>query len=344
VTEKEHCSWIETFKGVGILLVILGHVYPSGLFHDWLFVFHMPLFFFIGGLTFRAWRSPSAQLQRDAWRLLIPYAAFLLLIYPAIMAIRFAKNPDGGVSLLGDLLVRLVAGGPLLGGWVGVFWFITCLFLTKQVYHALRRKMSLGNTGAAALAMSFAGLALSHFWPNFWLPWCADIVLVAVLFFWLGDFISDLRQRSSANWAATAVGAAVAAVGAYGIFNGEAWSLNMKMGDYGVPFLSLALAGGTAIALIEVAIVLDRIPGVSRFLRHCGGASLVIMFIHQPLQMILRDSLNVLDPMLRFGLALAGSLVFYELVRHLTLGRALFLGSIPDQRRFLRGSAGGSLT
>lgn len=336
MTAKKSCNWIDTFKGVAILLVILGHVHASGVVHDWIFLFHMPAFFFIGGLTFRAWRSPLAQFQRDAWRLLIPYTAFLLLIYPAIMAIRFAKNPDGGVALLADLLVRLVAGGPLLLGWVGVFWFITCLFLTKQVYCGLRTRLSLGLTGVAALLMSIAGLALSHFWPRFWLPWCADVVLVAVLFFWLGDFISDLRRNPRAGRVAAVAGIAVATVGLYGALHREAWTLNMKIGDYGVPILSLILAGGTVIALIEVAIVLDRIPGLSRFLRYCGQASLVIMFMHQPLQLILRDFLKVVDPTLRFGVALAGSLVFHDLMRRSTLGRAFYLGSTADQFRLFR--------
>lgn len=147
VTARKHLDWIDTFKGIGILLVVLGHVYNRGVVRDWIFLFHMPAFFFIAGLTYRVSRSPRAQFQRDAWRLLIPYVAFLHLIYPTMMLIQLARSPrHASMSVLGDLLMTLVAGGPLLLGWTSVFWFITCLFLTKQVYHGLRTRMSLGFT------------------------------------------------------------------------------------------------------------------------------------------------------------------------------------------------------
>ena len=340
VTARKHIDWIDTFKGIGILLVVLGHVYNRGLVRDWIFLFHMPAFFFIAGLTFRLSRSPREQLQRDAWRLLIPYAAFLHLIYPAMMLISIARSPQHQrVSALGEQLVNLLAGGPLLLGWASVFWFITCLFLTKQAYHSLRTRMSLGSTGVAVLLLSATGLAVSYFWPMFWLPWCADVVLIAIFFFWLGEFISDLRQDPRAARVAAGVGIAAAAAGCYGILNGEPWSMMLKNGDYGVPVLSLLLAGGTIVALIEVAIVLDRIPGFCRFLRYCGQASLAIMFMHQPLQLILRNFFGVADPALRLGVTLVGCLLAYELMRRTMLTRALYLGSIVDQRRLFRGPA-----
>ena len=55
------------------------------------------------------------------------------------------------------------------------------------------------------------------------------------------------------------------------------------------------------------------------------------MFMHQPLQLILRDVAKLGDPALRFGVVLAGSLAGYELMRRFVLTRALYLGSIPDQ-------------
>lgn len=81
--------------------------------------------------------------------------------------------------------------------------------------------MSIGFTGVAVLLMSLAGLALSYFWSEFWLPWCADVVLIAIFFFWLGEFIHELRPNPRAARVAAGIGIAAAAVGCYGILSGE---------------------------------------------------------------------------------------------------------------------------
>lgn len=40
-------EWIDNVKGIGILLVIAGHIL-SGAISDIIFIFHMPLFFLFG--------------------------------------------------------------------------------------------------------------------------------------------------------------------------------------------------------------------------------------------------------------------------------------------------------
>lgn len=42
--------WADIFKGLGIIAVVLGHIY-EGLVHHFIFSFHMPLFF-LSGATF----------------------------------------------------------------------------------------------------------------------------------------------------------------------------------------------------------------------------------------------------------------------------------------------------
>ena len=42
----ERIDWIDSAKGLGILLVMLGHCYMEGKFTFWFYSFHMALFFF----------------------------------------------------------------------------------------------------------------------------------------------------------------------------------------------------------------------------------------------------------------------------------------------------------
>ena len=48
---KMRLEWVDISKGIGILLVIIGHcVYIGGSIHNWIFSFHMPLFFILSGM------------------------------------------------------------------------------------------------------------------------------------------------------------------------------------------------------------------------------------------------------------------------------------------------------
>lgn len=49
---------LDVAKGIGIILVIIGHLSSSYL-HDWIYSFHMPLFFIISGICFKTEKYPS---------------------------------------------------------------------------------------------------------------------------------------------------------------------------------------------------------------------------------------------------------------------------------------------
>ena len=75
---RKRIEWIDALRGIGLFFVVLGHSFgyrwdPVRL---WIYSFHMPLFFFISGLTFR---DESGQFFRfvlkKAKGLLLPYAA-----------------------------------------------------------------------------------------------------------------------------------------------------------------------------------------------------------------------------------------------------------------------------
>lgn len=73
---KTYYEWIDISKGIGIILVILGHsMFP---FHFLIDSFHMPLFFFIGGLTFRT-KPLERFLVEKIDRIMVPYVFWAIL-------------------------------------------------------------------------------------------------------------------------------------------------------------------------------------------------------------------------------------------------------------------------
>lgn len=45
-------SQLDILKGIGISLVLVGHVSRNGVLNNWIYSFHMPLFFFISGALY----------------------------------------------------------------------------------------------------------------------------------------------------------------------------------------------------------------------------------------------------------------------------------------------------
>ena len=85
-------KWVDWAKALGILLVVMGHsVYAYGDVTRFIFVIHMPLFFFISGYLFkttRSWREVSVS---NVKTLLIPYVGFNVIGFFYYLAICIVK-------------------------------------------------------------------------------------------------------------------------------------------------------------------------------------------------------------------------------------------------------------
>lgn len=81
--EKSLCSkrveWIDVAKAIGVFCVVAGHTGLPILLKCWIYVFHMPMFFFISGMWFRD-RKPREYVIRKAKSYLIPFYGYSLLI------------------------------------------------------------------------------------------------------------------------------------------------------------------------------------------------------------------------------------------------------------------------
>ena len=82
-----------------ILLVVLGHSFyqTNSLIVDWMYQFHVPLFFFVSGYLFNVSVNgkplqPHIFLSRKAVRLLLPYFALSTLLFGSFIAVYGAPD------------------------------------------------------------------------------------------------------------------------------------------------------------------------------------------------------------------------------------------------------------
>lgn len=149
---KERVKWLDCARGIGMLLVVLGHTAPSAFrysvpwvleMYDYIFLFHMPFLFFLSGYAFRLNQekyervSNGSFFKAKAKGLLVPYVVYATFVY----IIFYLLNCVPG---LGSLLTSAGYGKQgLIGFLVGLIignnyfsihlWYIYDLFLYEII-------------------------------------------------------------------------------------------------------------------------------------------------------------------------------------------------------------------
>lgn len=212
-------AWIDRWKGILILLVVLGHVVGAagnlgtGIAGRWMnearmiiYSFHMPAFFLLAGYCFRDAPLPSFPefLQRRAKRLLTPYFVFGVLSI-AVFAVMH------GYDCWWQPFVSLLHAGAWPDGagfkCNSVLWFLPCMFVVLLVAYGMAKSFS-GMTCRCCTKLRFAMLivfVVGAFGLSYWmtyglhlrfLPWGLSLVPWYLGFFLVGRFLAHLGFRA----------------------------------------------------------------------------------------------------------------------------------------------------
>ncbi len=188
---------INALRGIGIILVVLGHTLGISREVDkYIYSFHMPLFFFLSGLVLTSARLSQSWIKwlRHYWRrLILPYLLFSLITYlPWVLVTR----RYGADVVLGVEFWRPVIGtfyGIGVEGWLqhnAMLWFFPCLFVLHLIFrlvqYCFRDKIKL----IVIFALAGIGLLLHYVLP-IRLPWSIEIALIALPFYAIGYAISS---------------------------------------------------------------------------------------------------------------------------------------------------------
>jgi len=148
-TNHARIQWIDALKGLGISLIVLGHVWSleqPPAFYVWLFAFHVPVFFFAAGLTLKPDQTALGQfLHRRTIQLMVPYLVFALLGYAFyLIGYGLSRNLSVAPAAFDYGLWR-----PLIGiaeGRVGdgrlvnsPLWFLPALLVALGLTHGINR-------------------------------------------------------------------------------------------------------------------------------------------------------------------------------------------------------------
>lgn len=199
--ETKRQTWIDVCRGIGILLVLLGHSRPP--FRWLIFGFHMPLFFILSGYLFREGRKTAEYLSMLFRRYIIPY-----FLYAGInLIITLIKTAVEDTVTL-DWILRYLLHGILTGGeWLPnslPLWFLPALFMTMAGMHFIH---SLKPDAFRRFIVIMICLTLSFLIDRFdcpLIPWNIGQALMGIVFAEIGFVIKqhDMIKRIAALRAA----------------------------------------------------------------------------------------------------------------------------------------------
>lgn len=149
---EQRTSWIDVLKGVGIILVIVGHINTKGFLTQWIYTFHMPLFFALSGYSLKTFGKNTSFKKfflKRSKTILWPFVLFriLLFIYWVAIESHFRSFDMGPIWFLIVLYFAELAAYPIffqknnrplciivMDGLIGVVWFGLELTLPVNFY------------------------------------------------------------------------------------------------------------------------------------------------------------------------------------------------------------------
>jgi fucose 4-O-acetylase-like acetyltransferase len=287
---------IDIAKGIGIILVVLGHnptvLQDKGELFRVIYSFHLPLFFFLSGVFLKdpAPAGPFALSRADA--LLKPYFVVLLLL-GAVEMLLPQTSPLASTSPLAYLSGVLYATTPTIA-WTPL-WFLPQLFVASLISMAILRATKALENRTAWLAVTSCALLAAGiaFMDSFWqidtarlhfmgldklpgLPWSLDLAFFSTACMLAGFLLS--KAATAMRFSSIAFGTAILAFAALHGYFDETIDLNLRA--YGNPLVcTLQAALGIYIVLCASAL-LQRYAALRRSLSYIGSASLFILLFH----------------------------------------------------------------
>src|SRR6266508_2205994 len=291
---SKRIEYIDNARGIGILLVVMGHndfAVISPFAYKVIYSFHMPLFFFLSGYFLNTAVGLWNFFKKRFHSLLKPYFFTIFLIY--FVSISFGKM--GFQTAIARIIKSLYGAGHYLD-WVQL-WFLPHLFVVSLFayffVHVIRQTRLSQLRWVILTVFYVVGVfSINLFSPfefNFFgkgftvygLPFSLDIVLVSGFFFMLAYELNQKRYTSLLESPLTLFISGLTLIFLVCYFPSKI-DFNIRRFD-SLPINTIeALLG--ILFILTISKQLERIGGLSAIFSYIGQASLIILIFQVPIQ------------------------------------------------------------
>ena len=288
---------IDIIKGIGIILVVFGHVINSNVningmnINNILYIFHMPLFFLVSGYLTKYEKDCTFKeyLKKKSKAILIPYFIFSILcfIYWFIIERRIRHQMDVSViKVLLNIPLGFINDKYLLPNIV--LWFLPCLFISEILFYMIRKIKNKYIQYLIEIIIFIVGIILCNF--KIILPFGIETAFVSLLFLSIGNIYGKFEEKINSKKYIIIPVILIFYILAY-VYNGGISMLGHK---YGIPYLFvLGAISGTGIIYL-ISSLLENTKIVNKSLVFLGKNSLTIMLCHDPIKRIIVKVVSVI--------------------------------------------------
>ncbi len=277
LSRNPRLQWLDIMKGIGIILVATGHIFENDFAFNYIYSFHMPLFFFASGWVYRK-KDIIGDIKNRFITIMIPFYSFgvLEIIYFHLIE---ARVRDMTVPLKESVTGLLLVYHDYLDFNVHL-WFLPCIFLMGILFNILV------HIGGKKMAYVVAGVlaAVSVVIDIPYLVFELQRICSSLIYFALGTLLADMKADEFIEKKPLLVRiAAIAIMGTAG----------MVLAYFGLidSFMSVVAAVVGIILCTVISITIKS----CKLLEQIGQRSLFILCVHGPLYRVIVGALSKLS-------------------------------------------------
>lgn len=327
---QSRITFIDVFRGGGILLMVMGHIGFGGMFDKFIHAFHMPMFFFVSGYFYHSKiMSINDYCIKKSKTLLIPYVTTgIICLFVWLILNRNSMS-------LGPLLHLLsinTEGLPI----AGALWFLTAMFICNVLYAYLDNKITKRLSFVVA-CIALLGNLLPGIMGGHRLPWAADTALVGIGLYHTARILKTYENKIPVKifdlkpiWLLM-----IGICTSVSIFvNGY---INLRAGSYAIIPLFWVNAIAASLVGWSLSKYIDNSTGtilklLARWLRYVGKNSLVYLCWNQ---MIILLVMKLDTPLRSLGVHIAISHFIILLITMLVLWGVNYIFANTQAKRLL---------
>lgn len=178
---------LDLLRGIGMILVVVGHYCGDGYIRTIIYSFHIPLFFILSGYLFRIKDGEAGLtfIKRKVQSFLLPYIS--LSCVNLIFAFVLNRGMDIKSSIAAILFWVVTDDFPI----GGALWYLIAIFLMEMI-GLLASKMKSGGV-LLWISLFLLGI-LNTYVVNVQLPYCITQVFICIPFFVTGLVMSKINS------------------------------------------------------------------------------------------------------------------------------------------------------
>ncbi|SEF84213.1 Fucose 4-O-acetylase [Eubacterium ruminantium] len=282
-------DWIDIAKFFGAMLVVMGHTLTEDRLgraaRGAIYSFHMPLFFIVGGMTFKFSKDIEdykVRMKRSAKHLLIP-VAFIIIARIFVYNIH-DLSVMGSINFWKSNLYTVIFArgiemdyGGIHAYAIGMPWFFFAYFIAREIFDYLHLKFGAEQFPIVCVFTGILGMCCRTLRMAF----SIDSAMVAVLFLLIGHMLMDRDLNKKLLPKLVVFGVLWYAL--LRICFPNLWLVTyfeFATKDYSIVPVSILTAVLGSLIVFYVSIILEKVKPVRRPLSFFGKNALTFFLVH----------------------------------------------------------------